>query len=387
LIISLLFAAIAVAQTETARIQGTVTDQAGAVIPGATVTITATGTGREIKVQTNAEGSYSALSLQPGAYNVTVTQTNFKTIKQDITLDVAQNATLDFKLETGAVNEIVTVSAGAPLVDSTSSAIGNVVESRETVDLPLNGRNVLELARLSPGVTQGVIGGFATGANGDAETYRGRNTGGAALSVNGQRTQANNFLLDGVDNNESLVNTINIFPSAEATQEFRVQTSVAPAEFGRGRRYGSDIPRALDYVIGGLQLNAIFRAQSGSPFDVRVNNRLVNVTGNPYGGPNGQYLNRSAFSAVTTGFGSLERNGLRSPATKQLNLGLMKNFAVTERAKIQFRAEAFNVFNTLQFGIPNTDLNNTSISNGFGTITSIVPFSNRQLQFGLRLEF
>ncbi len=100
--------------------------------------------------------------------------------------------------------------------------------------MPLNGRNVLELARLSPGVTQGVVGGFASGAGGDAETYRGGNTGGAALSVNGQRTQANNFLLDGVDNNESLVNTINIFPSAEATQEFRVQTSVATAEFGRG---------------------------------------------------------------------------------------------------------------------------------------------------------
>lgn len=100
------------------------------------------------------------------------------------------------------------------------------------VELPLNGRNVLELARLTPGVTQGIPGGFASGVGGNAETYRARNTGGAALSVNGQRTQANNFLLDGVDNNESLVNTINVFPSAEAVQEFRVQTSVATAEFG-----------------------------------------------------------------------------------------------------------------------------------------------------------
>ncbi|MGI8470053.1 MAG: hypothetical protein ACR2N3_16560 [Pyrinomonadaceae bacterium] len=67
---------------------------------------------------------------------------------------------------------------------------------------------------MSPGVTQGIVGGFATGASGNAETYRGRNTGGATIYVNGQRTQANNFLPDGVDNNESLVNTINIFPSA-----------------------------------------------------------------------------------------------------------------------------------------------------------------------------
>ena len=121
-----------------------------------------------------------------------------------------------------------------PLIETSTSSIGAVVQGRQIVELPLNGRNVLELARLTPGVTQGVPGGFASGAGGNAETYRGGNTGGAALSVNGQRTQANNFLLDGVDNNESLVNTINVFPSAEAVQEFRVQTSVAQAEFGRG---------------------------------------------------------------------------------------------------------------------------------------------------------
>ena len=222
------------AQTETARLQGTVTDAQGAAIAGATVKATSSGTGRSVEATTDGEGNYSILSLQPGRYQVEVSQANFKKTQQEITLEVAQNANLVFALETGAVSETVTITSDVPLVESTSSAIGNVVASRETVELPLNGRNVLELARLSPGVTQGVVGGYATGAGGDAETYRGGSTGGAALSVNGQRTQANNFLLDGVDNNESLVNTINIFPSAEATQEFRVQTSTAPAEFGRG---------------------------------------------------------------------------------------------------------------------------------------------------------
>ena len=222
------------AQTETARLQGTVTDASGAVVAGATVKATSVGTGRSVEATTDADGNYSILSLQPGRYQVQVSQANFKTTQQEITLEVAQNANLVFALEAGAVSETVTITSDVPLVESTSSEIGNVVGPRETADLPLNGRNVLELARLSPGVTQGVIGGFASGAGGDAETYRGGNTGGAALSVNGQRTQANNFLLDGVDNNESLVNTINIFPSAEATQEFRVQTSVAKAEFGRG---------------------------------------------------------------------------------------------------------------------------------------------------------
>jgi roadblock/LC7 domain-containing protein len=222
------------AQTETARIQGTVTDTSGAAIAGATVTVTGLGTSRAVTAQTDEQGAYTVLSLQPGRYQITVTQTNFKTTKQEVTLEVAQTAPLNFSLEPGAVTETVTISDDVPQVETTTSAIGEVIQGREAVELPLNGRNVLELARLTPGVTQGIPGGFASGAGNNAETYRGGNTGGAALSINGQRTQANNFLLDGVDNNESLVNTINIFPSAEAIQEFRVQTSVAPAEFGRG---------------------------------------------------------------------------------------------------------------------------------------------------------
>jgi len=230
----LFFVFSAMAQTESARIQGVVTDQAGAAIPNATVTVTDAGTNHEVTAQTNDEGGYTILSLQPGKYHISVGQNNFKTTKQDVTLEVAQAATLNFTLEAGVVTETVTITNDTPLVEANSSALGEVIQGRQIVELPLNGRNVLELARLTPGVTQGVVGGYATGANGDAETYRGRNTGGAALSVNGQRTQANNFLLDGVDNNESLVNTINIFPSADAVQEFRVQTSVASAEFGRG---------------------------------------------------------------------------------------------------------------------------------------------------------
>ncbi|CAN5433754.1 hypothetical protein BH10ACI3_BH10ACI3_17300 [soil metagenome] len=225
---------LGLAQTESARITGTVTDSAGAAVAGATVTTRNIGTTREVKATTNSDGAFTIVSLNPGRYMVEVGQANFKTTKQEISLDVAQNADLNFTLEAGAVTETVTVTTDISQIETSSSALGNVVRGRQIVELPLNGRNVLELARLTPGVTQGVVGGFATGAGGDAETYRGGNTGGAALSVNGQRTQANNFLLDGVDNNESLVNTINIFPSADAVQEFRVQTSVATAEFGRG---------------------------------------------------------------------------------------------------------------------------------------------------------
>lgn len=228
------FTLVSFAQTESARIVGTVSDATGAVVSGATVLVKSAATGREVTATSGDDGTYTILSLLPGKYTVEVKQSNFKTVRQEITLEVAQTATLDFALEAGMVSETVTITRDVPQVDTASSAIGQVIQGREAVELPLNGRNVLELARLSPGVTTGIPDGFASGVSGNAETYRGRNTGGAALSVNGQRTQANNFLLDGVDNNEALVNTINVFPSAEAVQEFRVQTSVAAAEYGRG---------------------------------------------------------------------------------------------------------------------------------------------------------
>lgn len=233
------------AQTESGRIQGSVTDNVGGALGGATITVTEISTNRAITAQTDTQGEFSFLALNPGRYRIEVTQANFKTSRQEITLEVQQVAVLNFTLEPGGVTEIVEVTTDAPLVESATSSVGEVISGLEAVELPLNGRNVLELARLTPGVTQGVIGGFASGSGNNAETYRGGNTGGAAISVNGQRTQANNFLLDGVDNNESLVNTINIFPSAESVQEFRVQTSVATAEFGRG---------------GGAVINSVYKS-------------------------------------------------------------------------------------------------------------------------------
>ncbi|MEK7857167.1 MAG: hypothetical protein AAB288_13840, partial [Acidobacteriota bacterium] len=158
--------------------------------------------------------------------------------------------------------------------------------------------------------------------------------------------------------------------------------------FGRGRTWGSDIPRALDAVIGGWQINGIFRASSGQTFDVRRDGVRVNLIGDPYTGNNRQYLNRAAFQDAPAGrFGNLERNGLRGPSNWQVNFGLTKNFAVYETWKIQFRAEFFNLFNRPQLTPPSTDLNNTSSVNGFGVINSTYGFTNRQIQFGLRLEF
>jgi Carboxypeptidase regulatory-like domain len=221
-------------QTDTGRIAGTVTDTSGAVVSGATVTVTNQGTDRVVTVTTGGVGEFSVPTLPPGHYKVEVKAANFKTVTQDVTLQVGQVLPLDFALTAGAVTENVEVTSAAPLVASDSSDLGAVIQEKQVIDLPINARNFTSLATLVPGVTRGNnTNGDATGASGNAETYRYNSSGGAALSVNGLRPQANNFLLDGFDNNESLVNTIIFFSAPDAIQEFRVATNVAPAEFGR----------------------------------------------------------------------------------------------------------------------------------------------------------
>ncbi|HEY0547327.1 MAG TPA: carboxypeptidase regulatory-like domain-containing protein [Pyrinomonadaceae bacterium] len=221
------------AQTDTARMQGVITDSNGAALPGATVTVTNLGTNRAVTTQANQDGEYTVPALPAGQYKVEVKQDAFKTTTQNVTLEVTQVARLDFKLEPGGVTEVIQITDTLPLVQTENATIGTVIQGRQVTELPLNGRNFTQLATLVPGVTRGVPDSDASGARGNAETFRNGSTGGAVLSVNGLRPQANNFILDGIDNNESLVNTIIIFPPAEAIQEFRVQTSVAPSEFGR----------------------------------------------------------------------------------------------------------------------------------------------------------
>ena len=221
------------AQTDTARLTGTVTDSSGAVLPGTAITVTNVGTQRAVTVTSEADGNYVITALPPGAYRVEAKQTGFKTSTQNITLQTQQVAVLNLQLQVGQVAESVEVTSDVPLVEAGSSNISAVVTGKQITELPLNGRNFTELATLVPGVSRGKVDGQATGSGNQAETFRYNNTGGASLSVNGLRPQNNNFMLDGVDNNESLVNTIIFFTPAEALQEFRVDTSVAPAEVGR----------------------------------------------------------------------------------------------------------------------------------------------------------
>jgi len=236
LIFVLCLAGLALAQTDTARLFGTITDPTGAVIPNATVTATETATGRTVSAKTGAAGDYVLSALPVGKYHVEVKQDGFKTASADVALDVSQVQEISLKLETGAASITVDVTNTVPLVDTATSSAGEVIEGRQVVDLPLNGRNFSSLALLTPGVSRGSYANNASGSGpggAAAETWRNYDSGGAALAVNGLRPQANNWIMDGVDNNESLVNTIVIFPAIEDIAEFKTTTNVAPAEFGR----------------------------------------------------------------------------------------------------------------------------------------------------------
>lgn len=247
------FALPAVAQTNKATLTGTVTDSNGGTVAGASVTITNVETNQERTVTSDENGNYEAPLLDPGNYRVTATAPSFKkTINDNITLQTGARQGLDIVLQPGDVGAEVTVTADAPLVQTESSDRGSVVTGREVTELPLSGRNFTQLATLTPGVSRVTIGTLSDsrannngdpnaggqgpgGGNpvGSTESARFSRSGGAVLSANGQRPTTNNFSVDGVDNNEPQFGSIGVFVNPDAIAEFRVTTSVPPAEIGR----------------------------------------------------------------------------------------------------------------------------------------------------------
>ncbi len=266
------------AQTDTARIQGSVQDGTGAVIPGATITITDLNTNAVKTIQSDASGNFIVNALPIGNYKAQIKMTGFATQTEDFTLSVSQVQALDFKLAAGSEGTVVQVTDAAPLVDTATSSLGETIVGRQVTELPLNGRNFTTLALLTPGVTRGNYGNSASGVNGDAETFRNSSSGGGSLSTNGLRPQANNFILDGIDNNESLVNTLDFFPNLDGTQEFRVNTSTAPAEFGRagGAVVQSTIKSGTNSIHG-----SAFEFARSSLFDASPNYQFLGASKAP----------------------------------------------------------------------------------------------------------
>jgi hypothetical protein len=210
------------------EITGQVGDASGASVSGAEVTATNAATGGVRTTRSNEAGIYSFPSLQPGLYSVKVEAKGFRTVsKTGIELQVQQTARLDFSLEVGAVTEVVEVSASGAILTTENATVGTVIENKRIVELPLNGRNFLQLVSLSPNVSFG----FAN--SGQANARQGGTRAQQNISLAGQRSMYNRFTLDGVENTDVNFNTYVILPSIDALQEFKVQTGVYPAEFGR----------------------------------------------------------------------------------------------------------------------------------------------------------
>src|SRR3954465_7527616 len=257
-IVALLLPAMVAAQAVTGTILGVITDSTGAVMPGASVTLTNTGTGLVRSVTTDANGEFTAPSLPTGKYVVKAELSGFKTVSvPDVTLGVDQHFRLNLKLEIGAVEESVTVTGGSPLIQTSTSELGTTVSEEQIKTLPLNGRNFVNLTRTVPGVVRGVPGANIDGAGSLA--WRAS----APFSANGQRPRDNNYMLDGVDNNETWLQTVVLFPSVDALDEFKLQTSTYSAEFGR----------SLGGVVN-LQIKSGTNALHGSGFEFLRNSKF-----------------------------------------------------------------------------------------------------------------
>jgi hypothetical protein len=233
LLLSLAIASIsvpssAIAQSVSGTILGTVTDASGSVMGNAKVTVINEGTGFTRTVTADSNGEYTAPSVPTGHYTVTAEMTGFKgMVLSNVEVGVDQRVRIDLRLEVGAMTESVSVEASAPLLQTSSSELGTTVTNEQIEALPLNGRNFVNLTRTVPGVLRGIPGSNIDGAGSLA--WRAS----ASFSANGQRARDNNFMLDGVDNNETWLQTVVIFPSVDALDEFKMQTSTYSAEYGR----------------------------------------------------------------------------------------------------------------------------------------------------------
>lgn len=208
-------------------ITGVATDPTGAVVPNAKVTVTNTATNVSRNTVTNNEGIYAFPSLVPGPYEVRIEAAGFRTATTKLELQVQQTARVDFKLEVGSTTETIEVSAAAALLATDNATVGSVIEERRIVELPLNGRNYLQLVALSPNVSYGF------GTPGQAASRQGGTRTEQNISVAGMRGVWNNYTLDGIANTDVNFNLYIVMPSVDALQEFKVQSGIYPAEFGR----------------------------------------------------------------------------------------------------------------------------------------------------------
>jgi hypothetical protein len=242
------------------EITGLVTDSSGAAVVGANVTVTNKATGAMRKITTNGEGLYTFPSLLPGIYELKIEQSGFKTAQLDnIKLEVQQTARLDVAMEVGQVSETVAITTNSALLNTENTTIGTVIENKIVTELPLNGRQYLNLVALSPNVN------VLAPAAGQAGARQGGERAMQAISAGGQRIFFDYYTLDGVNNMDVNFNTYVALPSIDAIQEFKVQIGVYPAEYG----HQSTQVNVLTKSGGNLYHGALFEFLRNDKLDAK----------------------------------------------------------------------------------------------------------------------
>ena len=298
------------AQTYTATVTGTISDQQGAAIAGAKVTAVNQGTKLEYNAQTSDSGVYTIPFLPVGNYVLTVEANGFKkVVSNEIKLEVNQIARVNLPLQVGGVSDTVNVTDVAPVLQTESVTVGNVISANTTVSLPLNGRSFQQLTLLVPGVVTPNPTSFTTPQP---------NTGGGRPFVNGNREQGNAFLLDGISVDETLDNLIGYKPNIDAIQEFRVETSNSSAEFGNVT--GATVNATLKSGTNEWRGN-VFEFLRNDKLDANSwgNNRQKALTGVPvlktklrqniFGGTLGGPIVKNKLFFFTDYQGSVQRTG------------------------------------------------------------------------------
>lgn len=276
------FAAAAAAQDFRAVVTGQVTDSSGGVIAGVPLRLINNETGVVVATTTSAAGVYTFPPVAPGAYRLEAEQTGFKKyVRESFTLQVQDRPVIDIVLEPGDLTAVITVTDEAPLVEAANASRGSVVAGRTLVDMPLNGRNAFALAALEPGV--------AITARGQASTFlrTTANNGISSVNIGGGQARSNEALLDGVPNTGS-DGLIQFVPSVDATREFRVQTNVFDAEYGRftGGVINAAIKSGTNEIHGTLfHFLRNSRLNARDPFAATIPQFAYNLFGGSAGGP------------------------------------------------------------------------------------------------------
>ena len=221
------------AQQTTATITGTAADPSGAVLPNVQVRLTNTRTNVARETGTDAAGVYSIPFLPAGAYRLSASAKGFKTANvQPFDLQVGQTARVDLRLEVGDITQSLDVSASASALQTESASVGAVIDAAKIVDLPLNGRNFVQLAQLIPGVQPGTPGSITVRRGRGSIGETSRSFGQTAISANGARDTNNRFYLDGVEFMDYDAFSYPFALSVDSLSEFRVETSTYSAEYG-----------------------------------------------------------------------------------------------------------------------------------------------------------